>query len=207
MTAIMEVFGDVWCPFTHIALRRVIALRDRVGGESFVLRVRAWPLELVNGEPLAVETVAEEVDALRDQVDVDAFAGFDPSRFPRTSLPALALAAGAYDRDDRTGERVSLALRHALFEEGRDISDPDVLADVAARHGLDPRCAADDAAVRADWDDGRRRGVEGSPHFFAGQVSAFSPGLDVSHVDGRLRIRRNDAALEAVAAAALAGAG
>ena len=56
---------------------------------TVVLRVRAWPLELVNGEPLAADLVAEEVRELREQVAPDLFAGFDPTRFPATSLPAM----------------------------------------------------------------------------------------------------------------------
>jgi hypothetical protein len=40
----------------------------------------------------------------------------------------------------------------------------------------------------ADWDDGRRRGVQGSPHFFVGDRGWFCPALDIDHVDGHLRI-------------------
>jgi hypothetical protein len=40
-------------------------------------------------------------------------------------LPALRLAASAYDRDVESGERVSLLLREALFEHGRDIGRRD----------------------------------------------------------------------------------
>lgn len=94
------MFGDVWCPFTHTALRRVVAIQDR-DGAGYIVRARAWPLELVNGEPLAVATVSVEIDALRRDVDADAFVGFDPTTFPRTSLPAVALAAVAYEHDPR----------------------------------------------------------------------------------------------------------
>src|SRR3546814_2266133 len=66
---------------------------------------------------------AEHVADLRAQCAPDAFAGFDPERFPSTTLPALALAAAAYRYTGPVGERVSLALRDALWEQGRDISD------------------------------------------------------------------------------------
>ena len=59
---------------------------------THVVRVKAWPLELVNGEPLAAALVAEEGPTLRAQVAPDLFEGFDRSRFPTTSLPAMALA-------------------------------------------------------------------------------------------------------------------
>src|SRR3954464_13451066 len=47
----IEVFADVACPFTHVGLCRLVA-RRRESNSDAVLWVRAWPLELVNGEPL-----------------------------------------------------------------------------------------------------------------------------------------------------------
>lgn len=183
--AVVEVFADVWCPFTHVGLRRLVERRAAAGGD-FQLVIRAWPLELVNGEPLAADFVAEEIEALREQVAFDLFGGFDVASFPTTSLPALELAAVAYERDVATGERVSLALRDALFEQSRDIGDPAVLGEIAAGAGLSVEDRAD--AVRHDWDEGRARGVEGSPHFFIGDDGFFCPALDIQRVDGHLRI-------------------
>ncbi len=79
----------------------------------------------------------------------DLFVGFRADRFPRTSLPAFVLAADAYAVDLDTGEAVSLAVRDALFEEGRDVADPAVLADVAAAHGV-PAASDRSAADRHD---------------------------------------------------------
>ena len=187
--SVLEVFADVWCPFTHVGLRRLIEERDRRGRNDVVLRVRAWPLELVNGAPLSVALVAEEVHALRDVVAPDLFRGFNVERFPSTSLPALTLAASAYRRDDRTGERMSLALRTALFEEGRDVSDRAELAAIA--NAVDPDPARRDAepAVYDDWEDGRRREVIGSPHFFFDDHNYFCPTLAIKRVDEHLQIR------------------
>ena len=171
-------------------------------GSSAVLRVRAWPLELVNGEPLDAELVAEEVHELREQVAPDLFAGFDRSRFPSTSLPALTLVAAAYRASARLGEQVSLAVRHALFEDGRDIADAGVLADLARAHDVPPVDAGDRAAVRSDWDEGRIRGVQGSPHFFLNRDGYFCPALDLTRVGGQLHIATNVATFEAFAARA-----
>jgi predicted DsbA family dithiol-disulfide isomerase len=205
MTDGVEVFADIGCPFTHVGLRRLVD-RRRTLGTVLPLRVRAWPLELVNGAPLAPELVAEEIEALRAQVAPDLFVGFDPARFPATSLPALDLAAAAYRRSPEVGERVSLALRHALFEEGRDVAAPDVLAEVAAAHGLDAPTARDRAAVDEDWAEGRRRGVLGSPHFFVGAKGFFCPSLDIERVDGHLRIKSDPEALDAFLSHALRAA-
>ena len=51
--------------------------------------------------------------------------------------------------------------------------------------------------IRADWAEGRRRGVIGSPHFFVDDDGFFCPALNISRVDGTLRIADNRAAFEA----------
>lgn len=181
----IEVFADVWCPFAHVGLRRFTERRNATGADVGLL-VRAWPLERVNGEPLAPALVAEEVAQIQATVAPELFAGFDPARFPTTTIPALQLTCRANASSPQAGEAVALELRHRLFELGEDVSDPAVLAEVAAAHGLDLD-ARDDLAAR-DWDEGRRRGVIGSPHFFTPGGDFFCPALDVRQVDGHLRI-------------------
>jgi hypothetical protein len=61
----LEMFADIACPFTHVGLRRFAALREARGTTAPRLRVRAWPLELVNGRPFDGPTVAPKVAALR----------------------------------------------------------------------------------------------------------------------------------------------
>jgi predicted DsbA family dithiol-disulfide isomerase len=188
---VVEVFADVLCPFTHVGLRRFVERRGELGRDDVVLRVRAWPLEIVNGAPLDPHVIAEEIDEIRAGVAPELFAGFSEGSFPATSLPALALVAAAYDRDLVTGERVSLAVRDLLFERGLDIADPAVLRRVAADYGLDAE-TTDDGSVFDDHADGVARGVIGSPHFFTPTESFFCPALRVDRdADGRLRITEN----------------
>jgi predicted DsbA family dithiol-disulfide isomerase len=186
--ATIEVFADVCCPFTHVSLRRLVERRSALGRNEVRLRVRAWPLELVNGRPLDPRTVWREVEALRSQVAPDLFGGFRPDRFPASSLPALMLAAAAYAESPAAGERASLALRGALFEEGCDVADEGALAAVAAAVGVAPAEPRWRDAVVADWEEGRGRGVVGSPYFFVGGTGQFCPSLDISHDDGSLRV-------------------
>ena len=184
----IEVFGDVACPFTHVGLRRFMAERSKRGSTvEFV--VRAWPLERVNDAPLDPTAMAGKVDALRDSVAPDLFGGFDVGTFPVTSLPALQLEAEGYRSSQRQGERVSLALRDALFEHGRDLSDPDVIREIADAHGM-PAPSRDEGLdhVLVDWHEGQARGVKGSPHFFIDDSDFFCPSLDISHNGDRLEI-------------------
>ena len=186
MTTI-EVFADIWCPFAHVGIRRLIERRDALGAEA-VLRVRAWPLELVNGKPMDAAFIGEEVVDIRAQVAPDLFTDFRESSFPTSTLPGLALVEAAYRAGPATGEAMSLAVRDALFEHGRDIGDHTVLAALAAAAGVPMPDRADHDAVRASLAEGRDRGVVGSPHFFTPDGAFFCPALDIARVDGHLRI-------------------
>lgn len=182
----VEVFADVLCPFTHVGLRTLIDRRRERQLTEPRLRIRAWPLEVVNGKPLDAHHVGAEITALRASVRPDLFAGFSVDTFPATSMVAFALTAAA----DRTGdplliEEVGIALRSAVFEEGLDIGRREVVAPIADRFGLEPLTVdATSAAVHADWEEGRSRGVIGSPHFFTDDGGSwFCPGLSISRDD------------------------
>lgn len=190
----IEVFADVGCPFTHVGLQLLTDRRDQLGSDVPIV-VKAWPLELVNGEPLPPELVAEEIVELRAQVAPDLFEGFDATHFPTTSLPALTVAAAAYRQDAGLGERVSLALRDALFEHGLDVADSGILADIAGTHGVHPEPRDRDTVIE-QWHEGRSRGVVGSPYFIANGVRVFCPSLEITRVDGRLHIVPDPEALE-----------
>lgn len=192
---VIEVFADVACPFTHVGLRRFVEHRRAIRRDDVVLRVRAWPLEIVNGAALDPAVIAEEVEDLRNQAAPDLFAGFIESAVPATSMPAFVLAAAAYAQDLVLGEQVSLELRDRLFERGIDIADAAVLDDVAATFGVRER--ADQSAVERDHRDGIERGVIGSPHFFTPAGDFFCPALDVSRdPGGALRVRPDEQAFD-----------
>ena len=195
--SVIEVFADACCPFAHVGLRRIHDAIAERGRADVTLRVKAWPLEWVNGAPLDPPFIAEEVDEIREQVARDLFGGFRASAFARTSIPAMALTARAAAVSAAAGQAVALAVRDAQFERGLDIADPDVLDGIARVHGVDrgDDHEADAALVRAEWEEGRERGVVGSPHFFLGDENLFCPVLDIRRVDGHLRIRVDDAAV------------
>lgn len=191
----IEVYADIWCPFAYVGLQRLAIHRDRVHS-STRLRVRPWPLELINGTPMEADAVDHKVADLRAQVAPDLFVGFDASTFPTTTLPALALAEAAYDVSIERGEAMSLALRHALFEQGHDIADPMVLTRLAERLGTPLATARHTDAVLAEWAEGTQRGVIGSPHFFTPGGDFFCPVLDITREGDDLRIRFDSVAFD-----------
>jgi len=193
----VTVFADVGCPFAHVGLLRFVRRRHERGRDDVALRIRAWPLEIVNGRPLDGAFVAEEVADIRAQVTPDLFGGFVEGAFPQTSMPAFALTAAAYRKDLATGEAVGLGVRELLFEQGRDVSDAEVLAELAARYDI--VVGQDDVeAVHADHAEGVALGVIGSPYFVSHAGGFFCPSLDVSRdANGHLRITAEPQEFEA----------
>jgi len=172
----IEVYADIWCPFSHISLHTVRALRDQLSPEVPLL-VRAWPLELINGKPLSPELTATHVAELRHVVP-ELFSCFDPAAMPTSTLRALALVEAVNDVDPWRGERISLLLRDTLFEQGKPIDD-DLLVGLALNNGVDESALSDVGRVEARWAEGRARGVRGSPHIFVGDADMFCPLLDI----------------------------
>lgn len=186
----IEVFADVVCPFAHVGLHRWVARRAELRRPDVLLRVRAWPLEVINGAPMDPGAVDHKVHELQGQVAPDLFTRFDAGRFPTTSLPALALTNAAYRiGGPATGEAMALHLRHLLWDEGVDVAQPDVLATAARQLGVEPATPADHEAALADLAEGRERGVVGSPHFFTPDGgSVFCPSLDIARAGDHLDI-------------------
>ncbi len=180
MASTIEVFADITCPFTHVGLKQVVRHVAEMNDPVAVV-VRAWPLEWVNGTPLDVDAVVVKAKALSQQLGVDDFSGLRADRWPKTTIPALNLAASAYERDAATGLAVSMELRSALFEQGVDVGDPVALELIATAHGLPVPGREASQSVQRDYDAGRARPVQGSPHFFVGGDGFFCPALDLGH--------------------------
>jgi predicted DsbA family dithiol-disulfide isomerase len=185
----VEVYADITCPFTHVGLKRVMQHVGEMSEPAEVI-VRSWPLEWVNGTPLDIDAVLVKARALSEQLGVDDFDGLHADAWPSTTVPALNLVATGYACDNATGLTISLEIRAALFERGENVADPEVLASIAAAHGLPAPASEPSAAVLADYDGGRKRGVKGSPHFFVASDDFFCPALDLGHdADGHLTAR------------------
>ena len=179
----VEVFADVNCPFAYVTLTRLKGQRDMLGSPA-VIRVRAWPLELVEARPWDAELVAREVAALQGSVAPDLFAGFPAhSGFPASSIPALNAAAAD------PSEAFAIAVRRALWEEGRAVTGSTEPSPV----------------VLADYAEGKARDVLGSPHFFFPRgATVFSPVFDVAQAGSGFTITDRMAGFAALCARELA---
>ncbi len=180
MERTLEVYSDLWCPFAYVGLVTALDLLAH-GNPAPTMTARAWPLEVVNGRGMDAEHAAANAHALRAQVAPHLFAGVDHWTFPSTTLPALSAVACATEHDPSLGMALHMALRRALFEEGRDIGDGAVIAGLERDLDLDAHDPALGAALVArDFADGTARGVLGSPHFFCEERNLFCPTLALS---------------------------
>lgn len=184
----ITVYSDYVCPFCylgHHTLGRFLTDRE---------------------DPPAVEWHPFDLRADRRDPDgtlpADATGGHDESYFEqaRENVERLQAEYGvemsqamARDVDSRNAQLASLSVQSsdpeawpefddavfdALWLDGRDIGDPDVLADVASDVGLDPgavRDATTDSEVEAAFQEhcqaARARGVRGVPTFVYGERS------------------------------------
>jgi 2-hydroxychromene-2-carboxylate isomerase len=96
-----------------------------------------------------------------------------PSPFPIPTQAAARIVLWNKASDPALATRVAKALYRGYFFDGRDISNPDVAADVAAAAGADregARASVDDPAIkealRREVDGAIARGVFGSPFIF-----------------------------------------
>ena len=94
-----------------------------------------------------------------------------PDKFPIPTQSAARIVLWAKRNDAAQVPALIHALYRAYFVDNRDISDPEVAADVAAAVGLDrsaARAAVDDPAIKdalkAECDMAMRDGVFGSPY-------------------------------------------
>ncbi len=190
----IEIYADVVCPFAYVGLTRLMAKRASLGRDDVHLQIRSWPLELVNSAPVDGTFIGHEIDEIAPQIAPDLFKDFRAATFPASSVPSLALTAAAYDIDDQTGENVAMAVRRALFENGQDVSNTTVLQEIAEEHGLTSLGTKEQVLV--EYARGQERGAVGSPHFFIDDNSQFCPVLDISKVDGHLKVNVDQPAMD-----------
>jgi predicted DsbA family dithiol-disulfide isomerase len=180
---LLEIFSDTVCPWCYIGKRRLeraLRLRPQPG---LVRRWRAFQLNPglpASGMDRRQYMIAkfgslERAQRLYEAVSrVGAQEGirfdFDQiARTPNTVRSHRLLYAAA--EQDKQPELLELIFR-AYFPEGRDIGDPDVLAELAALAGLPGAAIADalveggrlDSAMTEDLQS-RRIGINGVPFF------------------------------------------
>ena len=176
MPAPIDFYFDFASPYGYLASTQVDALAERHG------RTVAWrpmmlgaAMKVTGGRPLPQIPMRGDYMA-RDVARFARLLGV-PFAWPqKTPILSLAAARAVYrvaDDDPELARRLARALFHAHFGQGRDITTPDQVGEVAA--DLDIAAAALTAALQMpeikqrlkdETNAAVARGVFGSPFFF-----------------------------------------
>ena len=179
----ITVYSDYVCPFCYLGRESLARYRER---REEPLRVDWHPFDLRAGKRGPDGDIDHDADDGKGE-DYYARARENVRRLQEKYDVEMAQEI-ATDVDSLPAQVVSVAVRDecgyeawldfdgavfdALWQDGRDIGDPDVLADLAADAGVDPALverALDDGAlrgrVRGMFEDASQQGVTGVPSF------------------------------------------
>lgn len=204
----LEFFYDCSSPWTYLAFHRIEEVAERGGARL------AWRPILVGGVFNTVNgSVYEQrqnpvwpklryaVKDLQDWARLYGLAIGQPPVFPVNSAKAMR---GAFVAEESGAlPRYSRLVFEAYWGDLRDISKDDVLADVAARSGLDPApflhkisAAEYKRKLRANTDELIARGGFGSPTMFVDGDDMYFGNDRLVLVERALRRRQDPAEKE-----------
>jgi len=177
MSAPIDFYFDFSSPYGYLASHKIDALAAKHGrtvdwrpmllGVVFK-QTGAAPLTMV---PLKGDYSKRDFQRSARYHGIEEFRM--PSPFPISTQAPARIMLWAKARDPALGVRVAKVLYRGYFFEGRDISNADTAADVAATAGVDregARASVDDPAMKdalkREVDGAIARGVFGSPFIF-----------------------------------------
>ncbi len=192
----IAVYTDLGCPWSHLAVHRLLSTRAAMGLDAEVtLDHRPFLLEDVNAEPTPRRILDAEIPVLGG---LDPGAGWqmwqaEEWAWPVTMLLPMEAVQAAKAQSLKASEQLDRALRVAFFGRSRCVSLHSVVLEVAAG------CSEVDVDALAEaLDDGRARRplldqhrgaeasdeVNGSPHLFLPDgTNAHNPGIEM-HWEG-----------------------
>src|SRR4051812_17328992 len=197
--AVITIYSDIACPWASLATARLHRTRQRLGlVEAVRFDHRAFPLELVNNRPTPKLALDAEIAVTGSHDPVLGWQVWQPrdATYPVSSLLAMEAVQAAKAPEvggPRASEQLDLALRQAFYADSRCISLHSVVVDVAAGcPDVDVTALADAlengtarATVFAQWREGDRVGVDGSPHvFLADGTGVHNPGITMEWTGG-----------------------
>ena len=176
---VIEFFFDVGSPYSYLAATQIGGIGGRTGAE---VRWRPFLLGGVfkdtgNEMPARVPSKARYMlaDLARWGEHYGVPIRVPPSRFPLSTLAAQrALTSVALSRPEKVPD-FALGLFRAYWADDRDVSQPDVVSDVAGACGLDGPAVLAASGQQETKDALRRwtgeaveRGAFGAPSIFVG---------------------------------------
>jgi predicted DsbA family dithiol-disulfide isomerase len=211
----VDIWSDVMCPWCAVGYTQFAKAVEALKGELEV-EVRWMPFELNPDLPPEGKDQAkhlaevygrspEEVAAMRAQMQATAARAGFPMDYTGEGeeLPAMMwntfeahklLRWALAEQGPEAQTRLKLALLRAHFQQRRNVSDREVLLDIAEAEGFYPGKAAealaDEAlaiAVRAEEQRGRQAGISSVPSFVFGGKYLFAGAREPADFAALLR--------------------
>jgi predicted DsbA family dithiol-disulfide isomerase len=158
----VTLFTDLNCPFCYSTEQRLerLDIADQVTWRG-VEHEPELPVPMARDDLEIAAELAEEVDSVRSRAPEVAIVV--PPGKANTAAGLVAVAA-ALRVDPARGAAFRHALYRAFWRDGRDISDPAVLDELADAVGLPPRRVRSEDALtvaswRLEWERSPLRGV------------------------------------------------
>jgi len=181
MSKTLEFFFDFGSPASYLAWTQVPRIAHEAGAQLIWRPMLLGGVFKATGNQSPVMIPSKGAWMLKDLARFASRYGvlmaFNPS-FPINTLTLMRGAAG-YQNDERF-ERYVQAMFEALWTQQKNLSKPEVVAEVLSAAGFDPaefeRLVNDEGVkerLKATTEEAVKRGVFGAPTFFIGSEMHF----------------------------------
>lgn len=185
----IDVVADVVCPWCFVGRKRLEEALELASDINADVRWRPYQLDatipkggISRKEYMERKFGPDRATSMHERLEEVGYEAGIPFAFDKIERSPNTLDAHRllhWAQTVGTQDAVGEELFRLYFVEGKDIGDPDVLADVAAKHGLDREVVkrllagnADEAEVQGEIDAAQRIGVTGVPFFiFNGRLA------------------------------------
>ncbi len=175
MSEPIEFYFDFSSPYSYIASEVIDGLAEKYGRK---VKWRPMLLGVVfqkTGQPLLVNVPLKGEYSMRDFARSARYHGVPftfPAKFPLSTVSAARAYYWLHGQDCAKARQFARAAFRAYWVDGRDISDPAVLQDLAAGLGIDPAALAAGIAtpeikerLKVETDTALAKGMCGAPYF------------------------------------------
>lgn len=175
---VVTVWSDIGCPWASLCLH-VLRAASHSQGRAIEIDHRAFPLELFNRRPTPRPIIDAEVIAIVGLVPETGWRAWSAQSWHYPVSTLLAMEAVQAAKLEPVGslaasDALDAALRHAFYAEGRCISIPSVIAEVAAMiDGLDDvrlmhtlSTGQSRSTLYQQWQTAKDSAIQGSPYLF-----------------------------------------
>ncbi len=175
----IEFFWDAASPYTYFASTQIEGIAERSGAtvewKPFLIGAA---FKATGNSPPAMAVPAKGKYMMTDLKLSAGYLGIPitmPASFPINSLLPMRFSLAAMHGDK--GAELAKAVMHAHWGEGKDVSQPEVLSEIAGSLGLDGEAllaATQDQSIKdelkANCESAISRGAFGAPTFFVGDT-------------------------------------